>query len=482
MIYDPRSGSYLTPEQYAYQQSQLGNTGNTAPAQPSSLVSALSGNSGTVNATATAGPTIAVLMPDHSTKTFAINDPALDAALQSGARPVNGEDGGIHTDIRQFGGGWLVSSGGGWVPLNVFAGGDWLPGQQEALSSSGLPVGALNTPPNTPPPTGGPPPPIVPPSTPPPVDNGDNYGNNGWMGDPGAAAPGLSDELEEALLQMIQEARNQGVQGRERLTGLVDDYKNYLGFARAAAEQTYNRRNQLTDILLGKVTPGIESALGTMNDASGLSPEAMAALRGQAIEGTQRDYQGQVSELKTALAGRGAYGGGSTPGDFNAILGGYAPLMASRDASRSSLLSNAILSNEQRKFDTLNLNRQTALSAMNTGAGLASSMANAYNPTPLFGANEGALAGLLNTVNSGTASGFQGLNTAGNLAGVLGESQPTSFKNMLLAALAGTAADAVGEHAGEIGRWVVEGGKWLFKKIPGVGGNPNQPPPFNPGY
>lgn len=259
----------------------------------------------------------------------------------------------------------------------------------------------------------------------------------GWFGNPGAAAPGLNDNLEKALFQLIQEARDQGKRGQESLTGLTSDLKDYLAFGMAGAQDSYSRGNELADMLLGKIMPGVESAIGTMNQATGLSPEGMAALRLQATEGPERAYQEQVQQLKTELGRRGALGG-QMPGDANAILGGYAPLMTARDSTRSNLLSQAILADEQRKFDTLGLNRQTAASFANLAGGLAPAMKQAFSPSPFLGASEAGLGGLFNTINAGTASGFEGLNTASRLAGTLGEMQPASFKNTLLSALMGT--------------------------------------------
>ncbi len=403
----------------------------------------------------TTGPSgeIRVLMPNQQQQFFSIQDPALDAALQAGARPI-GPDGSISTDARQFNGGWIVRSGNGYVPLNVLAGGEWLPGQQEALTAGGLDIGEGYGPGGTP---GATPPPGAGQGGQGPIPTGGGAGGpsgaggyltNGWMGNQSATAPALPQDLNDALYDLMNRALTQGERGQEALTGLIDDYKNYLGFTRSAAEQTFGKRDELTERLAGQYSPtirGIESAMQTMNQATGLSPEAMQALRLNAIEAPERAYQGQVEQLKSTLAQRGAYGGGALPGDAGALVRGYAPLMQGRDAARSNLLANAILADEQRKFDTLGLNRQTAASAMNTGAGLAGALASAYNPTGLIQSGADALSGLGQTVNARTGAGFQGLNTAGGLLQTGFENQPTSFKNMLLAALAGTGGNILAD-------------------------------------
>lgn len=349
-------------------------------------------------------PSFSIVMPDGTVQTFngaLESNPAIDAALKSGGRVwMNGQ----FLDSKQFQGGWIVNTASGWTPLNAIYG-EWLPGQRDALTAAGIQPGTpgVSKPGDTP--SGG--------------AGGPVGSGQPWFGDANVTASQLPTGLGDALASLMQESLNQGRQSQERYSGLVDDLKNYLGFARSAAEQTYNRRNELTDSLLGKITPGIESAIGTMNDATGLSPEAQAALRAQAIEGSAADYQNNIRALKSQLGARGAYGGGDTPGDLGAILGGYAPLMASRDTARSTGLANAILANEQRKLDTLKLNRETASNAMNTGAGLTSSLASAYNPAPFFSANEGALSGLNSALGGINAAGFSGLNAAGGFGNTL---------------------------------------------------------------
>lgn len=447
---------------------------------------------------------ITFLMPDRTSRqVMSFGTPAADqevgTIMAAGGRPLLAN--GAVAQGKQFQGGWIVGDDGvGWMPLNVLFGNGWLPGQQEALAGAGirtfedanlqpLPgVGGEGNPPPPPVPPPTPPPVVTPPpvtTPPPPTPPPGGLAAGGYYGNTGATAPALDSELQQALMALVQEARNAGVRGQEALAGITDDLKNYLGFARAGAEQTFAERNELVRSMMGKVLPGIESAMGTMNVAEGLSPEAMSAMRAQAVEGPQRDYQGQVEQLKTALAGRGAYGGGETPGDFGAIIGGYAPLMQARDQARQGLLQNTILADEQRKFDTLGLNRQTAASAMSTGAGLTSALGQIYNPAAFLGASENALGQLAGVVNSGTASQFQGINTAGNLLGIAGESDPNSWSSLLKAALLSTAGANAGSIAGgakKLGGWIWDGIKWAWDNTAGKDTGPedtkNAPPVF----
>lgn len=76
-----------------------------------------------------------VLMKDGTTRTFSAIDSNLDAALKDGGRPVDiyGQPMTVTTDV--YGGYMVTDSKGAPMPLNVAGGGDWLPGQKEALGN-----------------------------------------------------------------------------------------------------------------------------------------------------------------------------------------------------------------------------------------------------------------------------------------------------------------------------------------------------------
>ena len=308
--------------------------------------------------------------------------------------------------------------------------------------------------------------PDAPPAPPAPSDPrhggfGGSYMDLGYFGDQSKTVAPLPTDLKDILTQLMNDSRNQVAQGKEALTGATSDYKDFLGFQRSGAEKNFDRQNYMTNLLTGlgengkiaengQYTPGslgagISSAIGTMNNATGLSPEAMAALRLQATEAPEQAYRGQVSQLKTQLQGRGAYGGGDTPGALDATIAGYAPLMQNRDTTRSNLLAQAILADEQRKFDSLSLNRGSAASAMNTGVGLSSVVGSTFNPASFLAAGQNSLAGLGGMAGAYSDIGFKGIDTAGGLAGTLNDATGTSFANLLKASLAGAAGKAAGE-------------------------------------
>jgi hypothetical protein len=222
----------------------------------------------------------------------------IDKLLGQGWKPIG--DDGRTLNVESFNGGTLIDG----LPLNTVLTGTITDEQRRAMINGGRGSAVDGIP--------------LTQSTPGSPQQGPaNFGQAGYFGNQGAQAPGLPDDFQDMLRQLIQESRDQGKRGEERLTGITDDYKNFLGFARSAAEQTFGRRDELVNAMLGKVTPGIESAISGMNDAPGLSPEGMAALRQRATEGPERDYQAQVQNLKTQLAQRGAYGGGDLPGSLS---------------------------------------------------------------------------------------------------------------------------------------------------------------------
>lgn len=507
---------------------------------------------------------IHVQMTDGSYKTFDKVNQDLADALAAGGRPIDrqgkpmtvGALGSQAFGTPGFGseGFFVQDEDGNAYPLNVLGGLPWGQDQFDKFGQMGMVQGYVA---GTQAPSFGP-------STGPPLPGGSGNPGGGtggtggtggaggtggstgpYLGNQGATAPTLPKDLEDALRQLMQEARNQGVRGQEALTGVLGDLRNYLGFTQAGAQSNMQQRDALIQSLLhgtqakapgnypismknangdvkkstsvqeigalmqngyqpmredgspvkveefgggllfdgvpingvitgqitkaqadalsqgGRQVPGhitvegspqagggsglqgaIESALAGMNDNPGFSPEGQAALRLQATEQPQRDYQSQVQTLKEQLGQRGAYGGGDTPGDLGAIVSGYAPLLTSRDQTRSGLLQNAILQTEQRKFDTLGLNRSTAASMAGIGAGLTTGLGNVYNPGEFLTSSNSALGNILNTVNSGTNAGFTGINQAGNIGGTLADLQPASFSNILKSALIGTGVDA----------------------------------------
>lgn len=250
----------------------------------------------------------------------------------------------------------------------------------------------------------------------------EEYGNvnsNPSLGNQQATAPQLPADLVDALKQLMQNALDQGQRGQEAYTGITEDIRNFLNFNRDATTQSMGRQDELINSLLGRINPAIDQSLALMNQREGLSPEAMAALRGQAIEGSATQYGQNVEALKTELARRGAAGGGDLPGSAGDIARGYGPLMASRDAQRSQGLRDAILADEQRKFESFGLNRQTAMQGLNTAAGLTGTLGNVYDPSKFLSTSTNALGQLTDIVGNRNASATNALNQAGGLAQAL---------------------------------------------------------------
>lgn len=195
------------------------------------------------------------------------------------------------------------------------------------------------------------------------------------------------------------------------------------------------QKEALANAAPGSLQQALQSAYANMNSAPGLDRATMVALNQQAVEGPQRDYQQQVQALKSQLGSRGAYGGGQTPGDLGAILGGYAPLLTARDTTREGLMQNTTLANQQQMNTNLALNRQSAANAMGIGAGLIGTIGNTYNPNAYLSGSQNALSNLLSGVNAQNQAGFTGLTGANSALENAQASSAGSFANLLKSAL-----------------------------------------------
>ncbi len=136
---------------------------------------------------------------------------------------------------------------------------------------------------------------------------------------------------------------------------------------------------------LGTLTgqaPGAANALGTAignyGMSTGLSPEALSALRTQATSGINDQYQGAAQALNTQLLRRGAMGT-DLPGSSGDIARGYAPLYAAAEAAKTKANTDTILADEAAKQKSLTENNANALNAANSVFGNTSSIFNAGN-------------------------------------------------------------------------------------------------------
>lgn len=141
-------------------------------------------------------------------------------------------------------------------------------------------------------------------------------------------------------------------------------------------------------------------------EEGGFSKEALAAMRGQAIEGTARQFGEAQSGLKRALSRRGLYGG-STP--VSGLAGRqFSELAQAGAGATSEALRNVTQANEQQRLQNL-------FNAFNIAAGFPS------NPA------------------SSIAAGGQ-----------IAANQPGSFGKSILSSLAGAGIDALGGVLGDL--------------------------------
>ena len=389
------------------------------------------------------------------------NDVAeIDKLLNEGWQPI-GDEGNV-LNVESFNGGTLIDG----LPINTVLTGLMSPAQRTALINGGkwnpewepggnLPIrideNALNgSTGNTPPPTTG--------------------GGTDPTGGSNVNTSALPKDFSDMLRDLIDRSLKQGESGQKALGDVLSRLGDSSDFAKKIAGENYAKRNQLVDQMLGRVNPAIEQAIAGMNTGQGLSPEAKAALRVNAVESPEYAYQQQASQLKGLLGQRGAYGG-ETPGSLGDIVRGYAPLMTERDRTRSGLTADSILADEQRRFESLGLNRQTGLGAMNIGAGLTGTLGNIFDPSNAMSQGNQSLASLLNATNAYNQSGFQGLGGASSLAGILGDQQTGSFANLLKSSLLSTGLD-IGSKL----PWTD-----IFKSIAGIFAGGKAPRPPEPG-
>lgn len=157
-----------------------------------------------------------------------------------------------------------------------------------------------------------------------------------------------------------------------RATGQQNEFMQMLRTALAGRGATF-------DPLMAKLSemlPGFFNLAQSPLDIGtpeGLSPEALAALKGQAIEGVPAHFDAASQRLKAQLARRGLTGGTGTSGLAAGPLGG---LEIAKEQERAGALRGVTLADEAaRKADlesrrSLALNtRQLALSGMSGGFG-----------------------------------------------------------------------------------------------------------------
>ena len=396
------------------------------------------------------------------------------------------------------------------------------------------------------------------------------FDSNQYKGDPKA--------LLNALMNRTATAGNTGSAAfDEILNGIF----GAVGTARETAGESYARQRQLFDMMLGRVNPALDQAMGQAGQdlspnarfiqgnlypaiqnavaqgqqtglspeakffqdnlypsiqaavargEQGLSPQAMAALQTQAMDAVPQNFNRIEQNLRTQLARRGAIGSNELPGSAGDIVREFGDLEAQKEGLRSSLMSQAALSDEQarqqnrsRAMDALNLgssyiglneqatqaNRGNALQALGLGNQQADLLERAFQSNQGTGLTAAQIAnqllgtgGQLFDPSAWLSSQNQLFGTAGNAIGGQNQSQqwagttmanlgqtradlePESLRNLLLSGLMGIGGNALSGWLQNQGRTNTGGG--LTINLGGFGSGTNQsatgttPPYTNP--
>jgi hypothetical protein len=338
-------------------------------------------------------------------------------------------------------GGYLANG----VPLNVYAGYGWLPGQLDALkafnSGSWTTGGWTGTGSST---DGSAPPTTLtglPTSNPPPSTD--------------LQLPGDAESMYRFLAQY-------GLDRSELLNPLYDRQIQMMDALSGRFNDLSTRQDQTVQQLMGQWLPALEGIIGRSNVAEGFSPETLSALRSEATSTIPKQYEDAARQMRLQLLRSGAIGAGELPGDAGAILQAMGPLDQARAEAVAGANRQNIIGNEQEMKRTLDLNRQRgqeAISQLMSGTGM---LADIYNPQPYATLAQNAQAGALNTFNAQGGALQQSLQAATGLA----DMEPGSFKNILLSSLLGNAGGILSLLTGKGG----DGGGLIGDIIDWIGG------------
>jgi len=383
----PQPQSYANP-------STTSNSGSTS-LQDATNTSIWPTTSGTIQLKGPSGDVISVDGNDYM---------AVNAKTRAGYVPYNSTTG-ASSKVTDYMGGQMFQdpATGKWVPLNVLLGGDWQQNQSAALPDF---LRSLTT--GTPPPTAG-----VPPNVPsPPVDTSGNW--------------------QDILNALIAQAGLVGNNAATAFSGFNKTLTNFLNYNQTQASNQLASQQDLIRQLMGQVNPAIQSAIDNQN--TGLTPEAMAALRTQALEQVPANFNRMEEQIRTELMRRGALGGDlpASAGDYVRELGG---LDAQKEALRAGLLSQATLADQS----ALQQNRANALNAAGLTNSLLGTAGGLESPNAFLGSANQTLNTMLGGVGGQAGAQLQALGVQATLGNSLATNSPESLKSILLAGLLGTA-------------------------------------------
>jgi len=212
---------------------------------------------------------------------------------------------------------------------------------------------------------------------------------------------------------------------------LMNQANSILGAFNTGLERQQGFVNQFLE--QGGLFGGLQDQLNLLGQSQGLSPAALSALRSS--DEAQRAFTSNVEQLNTRGLQTGAMGQQDVPSGSPADAQGFRQLQEVRDRQVAENRRAAILADEQRKFESLLANQQTAGQALGTGFQGLGQVAQATNPTALL---QAAMQGNQNALTA-LAAGNQPFNTQAGVFNSLTDTDPNSFKNSFLNALWGGA-------------------------------------------
>lgn len=196
----------------------------------------------------------------------------------------------------------------------------------------------------------------------------------------------------------------------------VNDNSSNEQLLQAITRSSLNRTIPQPVPINPSINQTVQGFLDRSNDSTGLTDTAKTALTGEATAGLQSRYENAAQNLRTTLLQRGMYGG-AMPANAGELLRNFGPLQSSLADAQSAAGRQTILADEQAKRESLLANRNAAAAAVGMGTNIWADQNKA-------------------NLDSFTA-GSQSIDEAIKAAGLAGDLEKTSTKNIITASLLG---------------------------------------------
>ena len=370
---------------------------------------------------------LSIRLGDGTVKTFSNINEGLNAAIAQSGRAILPD--GTESSFLPFMGGYLIKTGQGWVPIQVAQGGDYLPGQMEALQRAGLLIDKVK------PPVG-----IVPQIPPPTIDD---------------------DAKPNAILtQLLNAVLQQGQVGGQNFDKIREDLGAFTNTLLTQADIRGGKQMDIVNALLGMNIPALNDILEQRN--TGLSADARAAMTTRAIEDPARIEEEGRRRITQELLQSGAMGG-SMPGSPEAITREFGGLISESERLRSEGLQNVALEDQNQ----LNVNRTNAINAANSTTNLLGASTGALSPGEFLNPAGQAFGTSLGAVTNQQRGILDSFGIGSDIGRTLADNQPESLRNILLSGLlsnipgllnlipggGGNNNDTNGDDGGGTNRW-----------------------------